>query len=190
MNHIKFTQSYDANRLQSELDHVQKQEWPLHFNTRDYNGDWRIISLRSASGASNDITAHPNSVYKDTPALSLMPYIKQILTEWQCEKESVRFLSLAPGSRINPHKDHGCTYDDGQFRIHIPVITNSEVFFTIEEERLHLAAGECWYMNFSKTHSIVNDGATARVHLIIDCIRNSWTDQLFTAHGYKLSSPV
>jgi hypothetical protein len=187
MNYIQFSRSYNAAQLQAELTGVLKEEWPLHFNTRDFNGDWRSISLRSVSGESNDIYAHPDGVYKNTAVLERMPYVKEILDSWECEKEAVRLLSLAPGSLIKPHKDPGCGYADGLFRIHIPIVTNRDVYFTIEEEQLHLKAGECWYMDFSATHSIVNNGATARVHLIIDGIRNSWTDQLFGAHGYNLS---
>ncbi|WP_316837552.1 aspartyl/asparaginyl beta-hydroxylase domain-containing protein [Pedobacter nutrimenti] len=187
MNYIKFSTSYHTGKLQSELTEVLKEEWPLHFNTRDFNGDWRSISLRSASGQNKDIYAHPDVTYQDTPALGLMPYVKEILDSWKCDKEAVRLLSLAPGSFIKPHQDQGCSYADGQFRIHIPIVTNPEVYFTIEDERLHLAEGECWYMDFSATHSIVNAGSSARVHLIIDGIRNDWTDQYFAQHGYNLS---
>jgi quercetin dioxygenase-like cupin family protein len=188
MNYIRFSQSYDEKRLCAELEDVLKEEWPLHFNTRDFNGDWRSISLRSGTGDSKDIYAHADGTYKDTPVFAKMPYIKEITDAWQCEKESIRLLSLAPGSVIKPHKDPGCAYHDGTFRIHIPVVTNPEVYFTIEEDKLQLLAGECWYMNFSATHSIVNQGTTSRVHLIMDGIRNSWTDQLFAAHGYNLSA--
>lgn len=186
MNYIKFSRSYHTEKLQAELTEVLKEEWPLHFNTKDFNGDWRSISLRSASGQSNDIYAHPDGIYQDTAILGLMPYVREILDSWECEKEAVRLLSLAPGSLIKPHKDQGCNYADGQFRIHIPIVTNPDVYFTIEDEKLHLAPGECWYMNFSATHSIVNAGTTSRVHLIIDGIRNNWTDQHFAGHGYNL----
>lgn len=186
MNYIKFSQTYNVERLCAELEDVLKEEWPLHFNSRDFNGDWRSISLRSLSGKSNDIYAHSNGIYSDTPVLDRMPYVKEILGSWQCEKEAVRLLSLAPGSVVKPHKDPGCAYHDGAFRIHIPIVTNPDVHFCIEDERLPLKAGECWYMNFSATHSIANLGATPRIHLVIDGIRNSWTDQLFTSHGYQL----
>jgi len=187
MNYIKFSYTYNVERLCAELDAVLREEWPLHFNTRDFNGDWRSISLRSASGESKDIYAHSNGTYSDTPVLALMPYVKEILDSWQCEKEAVRLLSLAPGSVVKPHRDPGCAYHDGNFRIHIPIITNPQVQFILEDEQLPLKAGECWYMNFSATHSIINSGSTARIHLVIDGIRNSWTDELFTAHGYRLT---
>jgi hypothetical protein len=187
MNYIRFSDTYNIQQLVAELKQVLQQDWPLHFNAKDFNGDWRSISLRSATGNNNDIYATANVEYKNTPALEMMPYVKSILDAWQCEKEAVRLLSLAHGSEIKPHRDMGCGYRNNNFRIHIPIVTNPEVYFTIQDETLHLQAGECWYMDFSLTHSIVNRGNTARIHLIMDCIRNEWTDKLFAAHGFDLS---
>jgi hypothetical protein len=31
---------------------------------------------------------------------------------------------------------------------------------------------------------VSNDGQTDRIHLVIDCVRNDWSDQLFTTLGY------
>ncbi|MNR01210.1 hypothetical protein D3C85_1170080 [compost metagenome] len=45
-------------------------------------------------------------------------------------------------------------------------------------------------MDFSNTHSIRNEGKTTRVHLIIDALKNDWTDQLFETHGYPLSEDL
>ncbi|SHN12667.1 aspartyl/asparaginyl beta-hydroxylase domain-containing protein [Chitinophaga sp. CF418] len=187
MNYIRFSDTYNEALLIAELQQVLQQDWSLHFNTKDFNGDWRSISLRSATGRNDDIYAQADVAYKNTPALEMMPYVQKILDTWHCEKEAVRLLSLAPGSEIKPHKDMGCGYRDGNFRIHIPIVTNPDVYFTVEDETLHLQAGECWYMDFSQTHSIVNNGNTNRIHLIMDCIRNEWTDRLFAAHGFDLS---
>lgn len=186
--HIKFNFQYDCKQLQQELDNCLQREWPLHFNSKDFNGDWRSISLRSKSGKANDIYAHAGQgIYQDTPLLTETPYIKEIIDSWKCEKEAIRLLALAPGSIIKPHRDPGCAYKDGVLRIHIPVVTNPGVRFTINNHNLRLLEGECWYMDFSSTHSIVNEGTSTRVHLIIDGIRNDWTDRLFEKHGYKIA---
>jgi Aspartyl/Asparaginyl beta-hydroxylase len=39
--------------------------------------------------------------------------------------------------------------------------------------------GECWYINANFTHSVANNGNEDRIHLVIDGIRNDWSDQLF-----------
>lgn len=187
--YLKFKLNYNSEKLQQELNYCLEQEWPMHFNTMDFEGVWKSISLRSMSGSATDIFAHPSSSgYQDTSLLSKTPYIKEILDSWQCDKEVVRLLALAPGSQIKPHKDQGCSYQNGSFRIHIPIVTNPQVRFTINDEQLYLQEGECWYMDFGHTHSIVNEGKTTRVHLIIDAIRNDWTDQLFEQQGYDIAA--
>lgn len=184
-SHLKLALSYDVQQLHQELNYCLSQKWPLHFNNFDYEGDWRSISLRSATGNVADIFAHSGDVkYLDTPLMAEVSYIKSIVDSWKCEKDSVRLLSLSPGSIIKPHKDVGCSYQDGSFRIHIPILTNQKVSFTVNGNELFLAEGTCWYMDFSKTHHIENRGETNRVHLIMDCLRNDWTDALFRENGF------
>jgi Mg/Co/Ni transporter MgtE len=47
--------------------------------------------------------------------------------------------------------------------------------------------GEAWYTNVNLPHSVENKGQTNRVHLVIDCIRNEWSDELFKSMGYDFS---
>lgn len=184
---IKFDISYDVSKLEQELQIALNSNWTNHFNTKDYEGDWKSISLRSASGATSDIYSnYTDQPFKDTPLLEELPYIKSILADWKCEKETVRFLALYPGSEIKPHKDPGCSYNDGNFRLHIPILTNNEVDFIVENENHKLSPGTCWHMDFSKEHSVKNGGDTVRIHLVIDCLRNEWSDQLFEQHGYQV----
>jgi hypothetical protein len=48
--------------------------------------------------------------------------------------------------------------------------------------------GECWYANFSLPHSVRNDGATDRVHLVVDGLRNPWSDDMFRVAGYDFAA--
>jgi len=191
-SHLKLALTYDVQQLQQELNHCLNKQWPLHFNNFDYEGDWRSISLRSASGKINDIFAHSvDMTYVDTPLMAEVDYIRSVVDSWKCEKESVRLLALSPGSIIKPHKDRGCSYQEGSFRIHIPIRTNKAVDFTIDGTKLFLEEGTCWYMDFGKTHHIENRGENNRIHLIMDCIRNEWTDMLFSENAYDFEpSPI
>ena len=47
-----------------------------------------------------------------------------------------------------------------------------------------MSEGECWYANFNLPHFVSNEGKTDRIHLVIDCLRNDWSDQLFATMGY------
>lgn len=181
---IKFDKKYDSTILAAEMKSVFNDEWINHFNTKDFNGQWKSIALRSATGNAADINAHYTPSFQDTPLLAKLPYINSILQDWQCEKETVRFMALYPGSEIKPHKDLGCSYQDGNFRLHIPILTNDKVEFVVDGINHKLQSGDCWYMDFSKVHSVKNAGETVRVHLVIDCLRNQWSDELFEQLGY------
>lgn len=45
--------------------------------------------------------------------------------------------------------------------------------------------GECWYINANFTHAVANKGKEDRIHLVIDGIRNEWTDELFFNNAQK-----
>jgi len=178
--------SFSIDKLQKELAICENDLWTPHFNTNRYQGNWTSVSLRSQSGLVNDITSFPNIEYKNTELLDRCPYFKEIMDWFQCEKEAVRLLRLGPRSEIKEHVDNDTSYEDGFFRIHIPIITNPEVFFYVDKKQVPMKMGECWYANFQLPHSVENKSAEPRIHLTIDCIRNDWSDKLFAEMGFDI----
>jgi aspartyl/asparaginyl beta-hydroxylase (cupin superfamily) len=116
----------------------------------------------------------------------MCPYFTEVINWFKCEKEAVRLLRLDQQSEIKEHVDNDTSYEDGFFRIHIPIITNSEVFFYVDHKLVPMKMGECWYANFQLPHSVQNTSSEPRVHLTIDCIRNEWSDELFTKMGFDI----
>jgi aspartyl/asparaginyl beta-hydroxylase (cupin superfamily) len=58
-------------------------------------------------------------------------------------------------------------------RVHIPIITNKDVFFKIEDQIKQLKEGEMWEINNSeRLHSVENNSNKDRIHLIIDWIND------------------
>lgn len=184
----KFDWHFDTARLTDDLEICKKIDWPVHFNKNDYTGKWSSFSLRSISGDELDILATPNANFKDTLTLSRCRYFKEIIDFFECPKEAVRLLSLAPKSYIKEHTDDKAGYEDGFFRIHIPIQTNEKVVFRLNGNTLPMKVGECWYANFNLPHYVSNDGNDDRIHLVIDCIRNEWSDKLFQAIGYDFDA--
>lgn len=179
-----FTFRFDEKLLRDDLERCQGLVWPTHFNTKDYTGQWSSLSLRSASGSETDIFSNANSAYQDTPLLSRCGYFREVIDFFECPKQTVRLLSLSARSFIREHRDPDAGYGDGFFRIHIPIQTNPEVVFKLNGKQLSMQPGDCWYADFTKPHFVSNEGAQDRIHLVIDCIRNDWSDRLFGQAGY------
>lgn len=179
--------SFSIDKLKNDLIICENDLWTPHFNTNRYEGNWTSISLRSQSGLVNDITSFPNKEYKNTGLLDRCHYFTEIMDWFQCEKESVRLLRLDPQSEIKEHTDNDTSYEDGFFRIHIPIITNPDVFFYVDKKLVPMKMGECWYANFQLPHSVENRSYKPRIHFTLDCIRNDWSDELFASMGFEIN---
>jgi hypothetical protein len=179
---------FDHERLKHDLNKCLELEWRQHFNEKDYSGEWTGIALRSATGATHDILPRPScDSYRDTPLLEVCSYFRNVLGSFCCRQEAVRLLRLAPGSRINEHRDRGECYERGTFRVHIPIRTDASVSFRIDGCEVPMKEGECWYANVDLPHSVANNGLHERIHLVIDCERNPWSDEMFRVAGYDFS---
>jgi hypothetical protein len=55
-------------------------------------------------------------------------------------------------------------------RVHLPVVTNDEVRFVVGGETVNLREGQLFEINNRRMHSVHNDGAEDRVHLILDYV--------------------
>ena len=193
---IKFPFTFDKKKLVNDVNKIMSRKWIAHYNANDYSGKWTSIALMSKGGKSSNINAFSNSTedFIATDILEFCSYFQEILDGFLFEKTAVRLLNLGSGAEIKPHTDYCLGYEDGVFRLHIPIITNPDVTFILDKQRLIMNVGECWYINANFTHSVKNGGKNDRIHLVIDGIRNEWTDQLFlketTIEQFDKPTPV
>lgn len=78
-------------------------------------------------------------------------------------------VKLKVGGIIKSHTDNNFSLAHSH-RVHVPVVTNEAVLFTIGEETQHLAPGEVVEINNRRSHSVSNDGDADRIHLILDYV--------------------
>ena len=183
---VRLPFAFNADRLCADLDRVLDGEWVDHMVKQNYDGDWDVLPLRFAAGATHpvmQIYADPTATeFEDGPALHRTPYFREILAQFECPLQSVRLMRLTPGSVIKEHSDHDLAVECGAARIHIPITTNPQVDFLLNRHRIVMEPGSAWYLRLSDPHSVANRGASDRVHLVIDCIANDWlTEQLSAA---------
>ena len=136
-------------------------------------------------------------VHRDTQALQLVhfedhkytkPDYRELFHELQDELEPVvdyiaRYYDnngfivrlvlakLLAGGKIPHHTDAGYSLLNCH-RVHIPIITNSQVAFTVGGEEKNMQAGEMWEINNGLDHAVENRGDDDRVHLIVDWMPN------------------
>lgn len=177
----------DLSEFKKDLVTCLSFNWQDHFHREDYSGTWSVLALRSASGAVHDIASHPGAEYRNTELMEACPAFRMFFDSLNCEKETIRLLRLTPGSTIHTHRDRGAGYAHGNFRLHIPLRTHAEISFVVDGMEVPMQEGECWYADFDRPHSVANRGTQDRIHLVIDCLRNEWSDEIFGAAGYDFS---
>ena len=124
------------------------------------------VRLITPDGAMNEGVAGNMAA---TSYLKASPYIMQALAEIGAVWGRARLMRLAPGMNVPPHVDTNF-YWRKHLRIHIPIITTPDVLFTCNDKTVHMAAGECWTFDTFSMHHVVNRGAAARTHLVVDTV--------------------
>ena len=185
IRYAKLPLAFDLPNMRAELITVNSK-WQPHINTFHYTGAWDVLPLRSPGGD------HKNPVpdllgqveFTDTIYMHQFPSVKKVTSLLQCPVMAVRFLNLKAGAIIKQHRDAELSFENGEARLHFPVITNPLVEFYCEDERISLEEGECWYLNANLPHRVSNHSGSDRIHLVIDCKVNDWLSQLITSSGH------
>lgn len=184
--------AFDPNRLHAELKHVAHARWTAHYAPSNYEGDWSVIALRGLGDHIEQAYVDPiasAAAYRDTPALRACAYLQQVLSAFHCPIASARLLKLSMGSRVREHVDHDLGVGSGWARLHIPLVTHPLVEFYVQDERVIMGEGECWYIDASLPHRLANRSPIDRVHLVFDCLVNDWLRGQLRAGGYVARAP-
>ena len=154
---------FDAERLAAEVNALPKSAWLPH--PTGYVGN-EAVPLVSPGGTPNDGFDGPMG---PTEALRQCPYIMDVMAELGCVWGRSRLMGLAAGADVPIHIDvhyHWRTHR----RLHVPVITNPGVLFTVNDETVHMEAGDCWLFDSFSLHKVQNKGSERRIHLVLDTV--------------------
>ena len=82
---------------------------------------------------------------------------------------------------VAPHEDVGihidfCWWHEHSHRIHVPVVTNDDCYFVVENRPHHFEVGKYYEINNRLFHSAINHGKTGRIHLVFDIMDKSKFD--------------
>ena len=111
---------------------------------------------------------------------SLKWYEVPLDTEMDISARIIRFLGvktpnlfafyyLEPGAVLHPHRDLTGANLNNRIRFHIPIITNPHVDFRVSGMPIRMEPRDLWCLDTSYVHSVRNDGADSRIHVVIEC---------------------
>lgn len=175
---VRLPLAFDPAPLVADLAALERGDWTEHFVKQNYEGEWSALALRASATAKHPIQmiypAPGVTEFVDTPWRARMPALSAVIDAFQSPVRTVRLMRLAAGSVIKEHEDLDLDVADGFARIHVPIVTNPEVDFRLNGQRVILAPGEAWYLRLADPHSVTNGGDSARVHLVVDLVVNDW----------------
>ncbi|HTX55563.1 MAG TPA: aspartyl/asparaginyl beta-hydroxylase domain-containing protein [Candidatus Acidoferrales bacterium] len=171
---VRLPIAFDARALLDDAQALPPEAWEPHFNRALYRNDWSGVALRSNGGAGLYPNPHAGQAFVDTRWLERCPAVRMALARFACRTTAVRFLRVGSDSEIFEHRDYDLTADGGEARLHVCVQTSDAVTFFLDGAPVVMEPGSCWYLDVSRPHRVINAGATARVHLVVDCVLDDW----------------
>lgn len=75
---------------------------------------------------------------------------------------------LEPGKKILPHADVKGAYTNYYTRYHVVLQGLSGSTFTCGDEAVQMKTGDIWWFDAKAEHSVINNSADDRVHMLVD----------------------
>jgi hypothetical protein len=106
------------------------------------------------------------------PAIEYLPAVRDIVFSLMAKVHGVRLgrvliTRLPPGKEITPHSDSGshASYFE---RYHCVLQSLPGSLFRCGDEQINMLTGTIWWFQNIIEHSVVNNSADDRIHLIVD----------------------
>ena len=152
--------------------------------------NWKAISIKGFSqdplGISkpNVLGVGSGGNLQETPLVDRLQ-IRSILAKIPAMTERVRLMKLEAGTKISKHTDKVDKDIKSRkiIRLHVPVITDDQIKMISWLEKddpteFKMKKGECWWLDVSKAHSVLNESDVDRVHLVIDVFVNNYISEV------------
>jgi hypothetical protein len=163
----------DIERLREAVLAIPEEQWnaenaakPNRFGALDAT---RHIIFRFVSDFVDWRQSYDRPLWSDWKPL-LEPVLTAATADYGYARAAfprVMLARMGPGGVIHPHRD---TNPAAQWphKIHVPLVTNPDVTFFVDDVPYHFAEGEAVEVNNMADHAVANRGPTDRIHLIFE----------------------
>jgi hypothetical protein len=168
--------TWDVTPFQQHVKTITENEWDSwsyrqktfkrpHQHTRSIRVQWLPLDLKFYDNSKTEIF----EPYYTNFNLYLSGLYKFLEEYYNGVIYKIIITELKPHSVILPHEDSGFSLIVPH-RVHIPVITNTDVIFGCGETILNMVPGNIYEINNQLQHFVENNSSETRVHLIVDVI--------------------
>jgi hypothetical protein len=173
------TLSLDSARLAKDLEHSSTLRFSEAYSNYLVGGPWKSAMLWATGGDEGDGLL-TNYQYDRRSTFTeygqQLPYLQEIITT-VANPARLTFVRLAVFSKsvIVPHRDYielAEIPDDSRsaHRLHIPLATNDECYFSEDNTVYRMRTGEVWYFDAAQIHAVASFSSDPRAHLIFDFV--------------------
>jgi len=172
---FKFINNFDVSQIKNFVLQFKK-EWDLdtgrqtksihHSRTKSYHILWYPLMWVPGQEYLPSFLCESEKLFN-----MVEPLINKMADHYDGKPGRVTLVNLPSHKLVTPHKDRSI-YSKVVNRVHIPILTNDDVYFSVDDETLNMKEGQAWEVNNAKLHGAYNLGDSDRVHLMIDIINN------------------
>lgn len=165
---LKIGNAPDLIPLRAKVEALTESDWAQSDRHTQFNVHKETQSIQLLADDMSHTPPIKTASY-DRFAAEIDPIFQTLVSRFGEHGLFIRVLlaRLKAQSEIKPHVDKGYSLINCN-RIHIPIITNDKVTFSVGGVSRSLKEGEIWEINNADVHSVTNASKDARVHLIID----------------------
>ena len=160
----------DLDSLVAEITALPEEVWRPHPEGMPGNSALPLVAVNG--DPEDDGVQGP---MRPTPNLELLPSVATVmagLTALGCPIGRSRLMRIDIESEVKSHIDMNRYWWD-HLRVHIPVVTDERVKFVVDDEEVHMAAGQVWVFDTWDRHRVENPVQAKRIHLVIDTVGGS-----------------
>lgn len=177
--HFVATTSLDEVRLARDLEESASFVWSEAYSDYLFGGAWKSCMLWAPGGDDGDgvVTNYANEQPSTFTHYGLrLAYLRELIGS-VADLNRLNFVRLAKVSNsvIIPHRDllelaNLPDMDRNAHRMHIPLVTNEDCFFSEGNSVFRMRQGEVWFLDASEIHSVAVLSNEQRIHLIFDFV--------------------
>jgi hypothetical protein len=168
---IKELCDIDVNLAKDLLNSINKEHWKINTSRQkvyDVHRFTETIRLRHVKDLDFNNFRFINYEMFDYYKPIIEKYLNVISKNFEVKEYTALLVNLKPKGIIDTHTDGGSRYFQLGHRLHIPIKTNENVFFTVGNTRENMKVGKIYEIDNLAEHSVENYSTENRIHLIMD----------------------